>query len=245
MPKLVDHEAKRAEIFEAARRVIARDGLEAATVRAISTEAGYSTGVLTRYFATKDDVIEGALRVATERFRSTISEFQDRRGLEAVRALLHAEHQHDEAGRTDTRVWLAFWSHAASSARLRTLSGQLYRRWRSVFQDHLTEAIADGELGPHIDPASAALSLTCISDGLAVQSATDDQQWTEQQLHLAIDTALAMLVASSHTAQPAQSAPLVAPHTGRLRTRSDFTDPATKLSPPSNPKSPIANRIEH
>lgn len=204
MPRLVDHEERRAEIFEAARRVISRDGLEAATVRAISKEAGYSTGVLTRYFASKDDVIEGALRVATDRFHSTIEKFEDLRGLQAVRALLRAEHEQVDDGRADTKVWIVFWSQAVVSAKLRSINGTLYRRWRSVVERHLVEAMTDGELGPWVRPALAAGTLIAFSDGLAVQSATDDQDWNEQQLGEAIDHVIEMLVASSYSARVAQ-----------------------------------------
>ncbi len=44
---------RRAKIRDAARRVFARDGLEAATMRAIASEAGYSPGALYSYYPSK------------------------------------------------------------------------------------------------------------------------------------------------------------------------------------------------
>ena len=40
MPKIVDHEARRAELAEAVWRLASRDGLEAVTLRGVAAEAG-------------------------------------------------------------------------------------------------------------------------------------------------------------------------------------------------------------
>ena len=62
MPKVVDHAARRAELVDAAWRVIAAEGLEAATVRRIAQAAGCTTGLVTHYFDSKDDMLVAALR---------------------------------------------------------------------------------------------------------------------------------------------------------------------------------------
>ena len=62
MPKVVDHELRRRELARAALRVIGRDGLEAATTRAVADESGWSTGVLKHYFDDKDHLLHEALR---------------------------------------------------------------------------------------------------------------------------------------------------------------------------------------
>jgi len=64
MPKIVDHEERRAEVLEATWRVIATRGLDAATVRQIAKEAGVSSGVLAHYFTDKDDILVQAHRLA-------------------------------------------------------------------------------------------------------------------------------------------------------------------------------------
>jgi AcrR family transcriptional regulator len=46
MPKIVDWDARRDEILSATWRVIVRDGIAGATVRAIAREAGCSPGIL-------------------------------------------------------------------------------------------------------------------------------------------------------------------------------------------------------
>ena len=55
MPKIVDHERRRAEIVQTTWRVIARRGLDGATLREVAAEAGYANGALKPYFPAKSD----------------------------------------------------------------------------------------------------------------------------------------------------------------------------------------------
>lgn len=60
-------DTRRANLIAATLRVIARDGVRAATVRAIAKEAEVTQGLIRYYFSTKDDLIAAAyeLHMAT------------------------------------------------------------------------------------------------------------------------------------------------------------------------------------
>ncbi|MFI5836754.1 TetR/AcrR family transcriptional regulator [Micromonospora sp. NPDC051300] len=72
MPKIVDRDARRAELAEAMWRVVYRDGVGAATVRSIAAEAGWSPSALRHYFATQTELLvfamDHVMAKATERF---------------------------------------------------------------------------------------------------------------------------------------------------------------------------------
>src|SRR5438270_261736 len=73
----------------AAGRLIARHGLEAATVRGIAAEAGCSSGVIDHYFDDKDDLLLQALAASHQRISGRFARVtRGLRGLAAVRALL-------------------------------------------------------------------------------------------------------------------------------------------------------------
>ena len=57
MPKIVDHEARRAELAAAVWRLASREGLGAVTMRGVAAEAGWSTGALGHYFADKEELL--------------------------------------------------------------------------------------------------------------------------------------------------------------------------------------------
>ncbi|MBQ1042999.1 MULTISPECIES: TetR/AcrR family transcriptional regulator [unclassified Micromonospora] len=61
MPKIVDHDARRAELARAMWRVVYRDGVGAATVRSIAAEAGWSPSALRHYFATQTELLVFAM----------------------------------------------------------------------------------------------------------------------------------------------------------------------------------------
>ena len=52
MPKVVDHDQRRVELVQATWRIIAREGIERATMRGIAAEAGFANGALKPYFST-------------------------------------------------------------------------------------------------------------------------------------------------------------------------------------------------
>ncbi|MFC3964245.1 TetR/AcrR family transcriptional regulator [Nocardia jiangsuensis] len=57
MPRLADHEQRRKQITDATRRVIARDGLTAATFQSVAAEAGISVRLVQYYFGTKREFL--------------------------------------------------------------------------------------------------------------------------------------------------------------------------------------------
>ncbi|MDT7578857.1 MAG: hypothetical protein QOK35_117, partial [Pseudonocardiales bacterium] len=64
MPRTVDVVERRARVAAAARAVIARDGLDATSVRRVAAEAGSSTTVVTHYFADKQALLVAAVEDA-------------------------------------------------------------------------------------------------------------------------------------------------------------------------------------
>lgn len=52
----------RGRLIDAAFRVVARDGLEAASVKVIAAEAGVTTGLVHYHFTRKEEMLEAALR---------------------------------------------------------------------------------------------------------------------------------------------------------------------------------------
>ncbi|MFI2103186.1 TetR/AcrR family transcriptional regulator [Isoptericola sp. NPDC019693] len=66
MPRRVDHEERRRQITDACRRVVARDGLEAATFQAVAAEAGVSVRLVQYYFGNKHGLLVATHRAVIE-----------------------------------------------------------------------------------------------------------------------------------------------------------------------------------
>lgn len=116
MPKIVDHEAVRADLTEAALRVLEREGLAAVSVRRVAQEAGVTPGYLRHYFPAQID-LERALTIRTssgtrDRVVAVLSE-HDRPGRDRARAALIELLPLDRRRRMDVQVAYRFVISAA------------------------------------------------------------------------------------------------------------------------------------
>ena len=119
MPRRVDHDERRRQITDACRRVVARDGLEAATFQAVAAEAGVSVRLVQYYFGHKHGLLVATHRAVIEgsaaRFGGGARGARGRRApppRAVLRAVLAALLPLDDERRADAVVLAAF--HAAA-----------------------------------------------------------------------------------------------------------------------------------
>jgi AcrR family transcriptional regulator len=174
VPKVVDHDERRAAIVEAAGRLIARHGLEAATVRGIAAEAGWSSGVIDHYFADKDDLLLQALAASHQRIGGRFPRVtRGLRGLAAVRALLADNLPVDATRRDETRLEVQFWARSLGDAALLDVQRAETAGFRRGLRRHLGEAVEDGELAAGLDPEDTLERLLALMDGISVRAVID------------------------------------------------------------------------
>ncbi|POZ55939.1 HTH-type transcriptional regulator BetI [Lysinibacillus sphaericus] len=74
MPKIVNHQERKASIAKATWNVIARDGLRGATVRSIAKEANLSLGAVRYYFNTHEELIVFAMELVEQQVNERIAQ---------------------------------------------------------------------------------------------------------------------------------------------------------------------------
>lgn len=170
MPKIVDHENQRRIFAEAAIRVIARDGLEGMTMRAVATESGLSYGSLFHYFDSKDDLLMHAVRHSTSLQARRVNEYTSRHtGLKALEHLLLDDAVVSDSSRDVTVVWLAFVYKAALKESFAQMHTELIDDWFERIRQLLDDAQKAGEIKPDIDTAFEARALWVYSAGIGQQ----------------------------------------------------------------------------
>jgi AcrR family transcriptional regulator len=169
LPKIVNHGERRAEVVEATRRIILREGIEAATTRAIAREAGYSNGVLTHYFADKDDIMLSALhfshRRIVERLRDKLA---GHTGLAALRELLLDNLPLDDERMQESGLEIGFWSRSMTSPVLLEAQRAEAEELRYLVRSLLGTAAETGEITTGEDLDDVAERLLALVDGLSV-----------------------------------------------------------------------------
>ncbi|MEO3814466.1 TetR/AcrR family transcriptional regulator [Sphaerisporangium sp. B11E5] len=169
MPKIVDHEERRAEVVAAARRVILREGIEGATTRAIAKEAGYSNGVLTHYFADKDEILLAALRSSHRRIvRRLKDKLAGRTGLAALRELLLDNLPLDGERAGETALEVGFWGRSLAGGTLLEVQREEAAELRHLVRSLLGAAASAGEIAAHEDLDDATERLLALVDGLSL-----------------------------------------------------------------------------
>lgn len=172
MPKVVDHDERRAALAEAVWRLASREGLEALTLRDVSAEAGCSTGALHHYFRDKEELLLFAFQTIADRVGRRIDAAKGATSgpLDFARTLLAVGLPLDAERRAEIRVWFAFLGLALTRPVLAGAQRDAYRAWRGLLAQTLKEAQERGEIDRALDPKLEAAGLVALVDGLAVQA---------------------------------------------------------------------------
>jgi len=164
--------SRREEVLMHARRVIMRDGLEATSLRRIAREGGFTTGVLTHYFADKSELIsacfEWTMRTWLDRvereIRAAPTAADSVCRFVAV-AVPHARERHGE-----WRLWLNFVGTGAGDREMATLLVDTDQRWEALVTETLTRWHEAGLVSPRLPDELEALILARLGDGLGLRA---------------------------------------------------------------------------
>jgi AcrR family transcriptional regulator len=170
MPKIVDWDERRDQILSATWRVIARDGIDGATIRAIAKEANCSAGILGHYFDDKEDILGSALLLSHRRVGTRMSAASaGLAGLAALREVMLEALPLDERRDLEAQIEISFWGRALGNPRLRELQHSEFERFCRRLRGHLAEAADLGELAPGCDLGLATHQLVVLIDGLSAE----------------------------------------------------------------------------
>jgi AcrR family transcriptional regulator len=173
-------------------RVLASRGFDGLTLRAVATEMGASTGLLTHYFTNKRDLVRYAHEIAAERTDTRPLLAADEPGLAALRVALVNVLPLTPETAAMSRVWVSFWDAALGDETLSEAQRARYERWRGRLRTCVEAAQERGELPPS-PPEDVAVEAAAFAHGLVVQALFDpDRLPADRQLAL-LDNFLAGL----------------------------------------------------
>ena len=172
MPKVVDHEQRRRELGGAVWRVIRSRGVDAASIRTVAREAGWSAGALRHYFSTQSELLAFAMQMVVERVEARVAALDpptDPR--KAVEQRLLELLPLDDERRAENEVWLAFAGRALVDPELRARHEEVDEELRLACLGALQELDSAGRLRPRLDLELEVERLHGLLDGLALHTA--------------------------------------------------------------------------
>src|SRR5215510_10857436 len=131
MPKEVDAKLRRSEFVDAVWRVIRREGLSAATLRRVASEASCTTGALTHYFSNRQALLVQALRAAhfTAGARMMEAARKVDGDLQRLETIVLAASPLDDARMRESQTHRAIFDAATANERLREENARRFREW--------------------------------------------------------------------------------------------------------------------
>lgn len=184
---------RRGEIVSGAIRLIAREGYEATTMRGLAAELAVSTGTITHWFATKNQVLGAVMDELAARTTLRIAaELEDAHTpREVLIALGDASVPDTPEQVDDQRCWSELAARAARTPDLAERHLQLYGGWRRRMQKAVEEGIAGGTLRD-VDAAEWARTYGALIDGLALHVLLHPESVTPDRMRAAIRSHVAM-----------------------------------------------------
>lgn len=170
MPKVVDRDARRLTIADAALRLAATAGLEAVSIRAVAAEAGMSAGAVQKYFATKNELLLCALDLSDERLVARWHALPENASLnEYLRQVLPLE----EHTRAENALLWAFTARGAYrpdwAERIAESYAQLHERLVAALDRPAGEAPAVGTPPGQNGATAAATATPSPAGGMATE----------------------------------------------------------------------------
>ncbi|UUU38187.1 TetR/AcrR family transcriptional regulator [Streptomyces sp. NBC_00162] len=166
-----DHEARRRDVSEAVWRVLSAHGFGGLTMRAVATELGATTGLLTHYFATKRDLVAYALDLLAQRTAARPRQ-SGGQGRAALRTALLGILPLTAEATTSNRIWVSSWDTALADPALSADHAARYAQGRDRLAKLVTAGQERGEL-PAGDPERIAAGAQSFVLGLTVQALLD------------------------------------------------------------------------
>lgn len=176
MPRQVDHDARREEVATIAADLIAERGLEQVSLRDVAAAAGYSTTIVTHYFASKRELLRHAYRSAVHRTEQRVAAIAPD-SPDRLLALCEAVLPLDDERRRSWQTWFAFFGAAISDPDLAAMQRRYVHAHRralaaAIAADH--SAVAPAGPGPAGETARALLATV---HGVAAEAVFDPEDW--------------------------------------------------------------------
>ncbi len=188
---------RRERILQAMAQCVVEEGIQGASLRKVAKRANATTGMITHYYRSKDDLIVEALKAAGARFRQSLATAGIKPGINRLQKrfeLRMASQKTD--GVPSWKYWLEYWAAATRSEDLRKHHVEMSRAGTASMTEDVEQAIADGDAKQSMDPNLAAGITHALYYGLGILTTLDPEIYTQQRAISIYNTALERILQS-------------------------------------------------
>ena len=190
MPPPANPSDRRSQVAEATATLILSHGLEGVTVRGIAEATGFSTAIVSHYFADKVELLLFTYRAAARVSRDRLVAAETQPGTTLVDFLACLLPLDDEMRRS-WGVWLAYWGRCMADSRFAVEQARMMEVYRALVATRLARdlpRLAD-------EAADRAVALVTLVLGIATQAAFDPANFPPERQRALLADAVARLTA--------------------------------------------------
>jgi AcrR family transcriptional regulator len=186
-----DHKAKSRELIEAARYVIAHHGYTAASLRKVGQRLGRTTGSVTYYFSSKEEMIKSVADSLFDELDETLDKSSEEIDLQAIFDNLTVWEKPQKKV-----AWLVYFhllGHAATDPALasvfRRRSGQLRAKTAAIVAQCQRQGVARSDFSADL----LADQITAIVDGWFMMAPVEPARFKPTRINALVRMSIAML----------------------------------------------------
>lgn len=176
MPKIVDHDERRAQYVDALWRLVSREGAGAISVRALAAEAGVSPSNVVHYLPSRAEMLAEAVRQLLGEARDRSWKLQaeaDVLDLDRATDIVMVAIPNSPKRRRQSEVWLLLLAEQETNLEAREILAELQDDVRSAVRNGMDLLANEGLLAPGRDRDLEAARLHALIDGLSLQTLID------------------------------------------------------------------------
>jgi AcrR family transcriptional regulator len=186
-----DREGRRAELLDAAMKVLADEGSAAASLRKVAQRAGCTTGAVSYYFASKDAMMAAVIESRFDEFDRVLEIGDDADGVRRMFERWLAITNPEDAG-----VWIAGFqllSYARRSPALAAVYQRRYAHYRSVLAGILESGQRHGWIRADIAADLLADQLCAMGDGWMMLFPIEPDRFGPKRVKALLDATMAII----------------------------------------------------
>jgi AcrR family transcriptional regulator len=169
-----------AALLNAAAELVIEDGVHSLTLARVGERAGYSRGLVTHYFGSKQALLQRLAHATQSGFVPGLDGLPP--GLDRLLRLIDGYIAALGQLRMPSRAFLLLWAEAATAADL----ARIFRERDEAFRADLRAGIADGTIRPDIAAEEAAVAVLAQLRGIGLERLVDSPAVDTERLRRSV-----------------------------------------------------------
>jgi AcrR family transcriptional regulator len=173
-----------AALLNAAAELVIEEGVHSLTLARVGERAGYSRGLITHYFGSKQALLQRLAHATQSGFVPGLDGVPP--GLDRLLRLIDGYIGALGQLRMPNRAFLLLWAEAATAADLAAIFRERDEAFRADLREDITAGITSGTILPEVAAADAAVAVLAQLRGIGLQRLVDSPAVDTERLRRSV-----------------------------------------------------------